>query len=219
MTDRTPPGIPGAAKKPHSRLSYVVMFAALGLLILVLLASYISGLNKPQQTTNVGAPVYATPTPARVASPTFAEFDSTCTDASGDGGAADLTSVELHSDGKLLFVTYRVPPNVQAVQFSRITFTISAFSKFDQSGYQIGSTFTNGLESANYVFDLSAAKQANFDNGVVFADGQISARYPVSALPRIAGDFSWYGVVSVDMVDTDFCGGPMADSIIVNPAT
>jgi hypothetical protein len=136
-------------------------------------------------------------------------FDSTCTDKRGDGnGSADIRSIEIHSDGTLVFVTYLLPKTSQPTDWADISFLTSASSSDGKRGYQFGTIFDAGVESSNFVFDNATAKQKNITNGAIFADGQISVRYPVADLAGLGKNFTWYGVVSVDQKDVDFCGTP-----------
>lgn len=191
------------------------------LISLVLTSLALAGCAPTSATTSDTGPTSpaSTMTPsasADAATVALQEFDSTCTDPSGDGqGAADVVEVHLISDGSLVFVTYRLASSSQVSDFSDISFLTMAFNADQKHGYQFGSIFLGGQEASNYIIELDNGQQTNITNGVLFADGQVSMRYPVADLAKLGDNFSWYGVVSIGADDVDFCAGPLTDSILV----
>ena len=148
----------------------------------------------------------------------FPKFHVTCEDEQGDGsGAVDIKGVTLSNDGSLVFASVAFADQIQATDVDRLSFLVTASSADGGASYQFGTKFGAGVETANFVFDLSAATQENVTNGAVFADGQLAVRYPVDLLESLGPAFEWYAVVTLDGQDADSCGGPGSDGIVAEP--
>src|SRR5689334_19693490 len=80
------------------------------------------------------------------------EGSASCSDATGDGGAADLVSVDLQGNGDELQVTYTLsaPPNMSAGTF---LLSIIAWSEDGEAGRQLGVKWIDGEPQA-FVFDF-----------------------------------------------------------------
>ncbi|MBO0609883.1 hypothetical protein [Myceligenerans salitolerans] len=153
------------------------------------------------------------------ASTGFPKFHVTCEDERGDGsGVVDIKDVTLSNDGSLVFASVVFTDPIQATDVDGLSFLVTASSADgDGASYQFGTKFGAGVETANFVFDLSTATQENVTNGAVFADGQVAVRYPVELLDHLGPAFEWYAVVTLDGQDVDSCGGPGSDGIVAEP--
>jgi hypothetical protein len=148
----------------------------------------------------------------------FPTFHVTCEDERGDGsGGVDIEDVTLSNDGSLVFASVTFTDRIQATDVDALSFLVTANSAVGGPIYQFGTKFNAGIETANFVFDLSAATQENVTNGAVFADGQLAVRYPVELLEPLGPAFEWYAVVTLDGQEVDFCGGPGSDGIVAEP--
>ena len=88
-------------------------------------------------------------------SPGFPDFFSTCTDATGDGSeGVDIAEASLHSDGSLVYAKTTFAEPLQPDDVRELGYLVSAFSEDGEIGYQFGTKFIDGNESANFVFDM-----------------------------------------------------------------
>ncbi|MFE5339890.1 hypothetical protein ACFQ80_06695 [Isoptericola sp. NPDC056578] len=137
----------------------------------------------------------------------FPEFYSTCTDDRGDGSnGVDIEEVSLSNDGSLVFASVTLSEPIEPADVNDLSFLTLARSADRESSYQFGTKFLDGAEIANFVFDMNASDQESVTNGAVFADGQVSVRYPVALLEPLGSDFTWVSTVTQDGKDVDSCG-------------
>jgi hypothetical protein len=133
-------------------------------------------------------------------------LSSDCIDAEGDGAlGGDLTAAHLLVSQGLLFITFDLAGNVQATDFASAHAQILSYRLDGNGGYIIGTTFSNGTELANFVFDNTEARQENQTNGVVFADGTIAMRVPLALVDELSNGFTWRTTLTVNDVDVDEC--------------
>ena len=139
----------------------------------------------------------------------FPKFYSTCTDDRGDGSSGvDIEDVSLSNDGSLVFASVTLSEPIDPADVNDLSFLTLARSADGESSYQFGTKFLDGAEIANFVFDMNASHQENVTNGAVFADGQVSVRYPVALLEALGAGFTWTSTVTLDGQDIDTCGDP-----------
>jgi len=144
----------------------------------------------------------------------FPEFYSTCTDDRGDGSnGVDIEDVSLSNDGSLVFASVTLSEPIEPADVNDLSFLTLARSADGESSYQFGTKFLEGAEIANFVFDMNTSYQENVTNGAVFADGQVSVRYPVALLESLGSDFTWVATVTQGGKDVDSCGDESSPNV------
>lgn len=159
-------------------------------------------LTTADQTTTTKEPVTTTAPARTVAKPTMAE----CTDPAGDAtGGADLVKVSLGVDGSMLTATYELGGDVgPAPDGASWVILVKQGAGDEFESYQLGLKIV-GDEVSRFLFDFGASKQQNFDTPYSADGRRVVASFPVSALGRLRGEFSWSAVTTFAGDDADQC--------------
>lgn len=137
---------------------------------------------------------------------------ASCSDATGDGGPADIVSVDLVEDGGDLSVTYRL---AQPLDTSADTLlSLIAWSEDGATGRQLGAKWVGGTPTV-FAFDLAEAQNQDVDVEPAVEGDTVSVTYPASAVEGLGESWGWTATTSVDGVDVDDCPEPGDD--VLNP--
>lgn len=153
----------------------------------------------------------ADPTPA----PTPVARAASCTDGEGDGGALDLTRVQLEESDYALVVTYSLTL-AEMPSAGTWLLSTSVWGEDGETGYQLGVKYVDGVPSETFVFDFNEFTQKNLDSGAATVDGgTVVASFPLDDLSGLGEEFTWSAIANVDGADVDRC--PEAGDDAINP--
>lgn len=148
--------------------------------------------------------VYGTDTPG-TAAPPLEPRSAECTDPAGDAeGGADLVKVTLAVNGPMLTATYELGGDVGPSPDGASWLIVAKRGSGDSfESYQLGFKMV-GNEVFRFFADLSAGQQ-NFDTPYTAEGSRVVASFPLSALDKLRGEFSWNAVTTFAGNDTDQC--------------
>jgi len=136
---------------------------------------------------------------------------ATCSDATGDGGSADIVSVELAEDGGDLRSTWTLaaPPNTSA---GTLLLSLTAWSEDGEAGRQLGIKWTDGQPGV-FSFDLVETQNQDLDVEPTVEGATVSATFPGDAVEGLGETWGWTATTNVDGADVDDCPEPGEDPI------
>lgn len=138
---------------------------------------------------------------------------ASCTDATGDGGPADLTAVELTEGGEGLRVTFTLAAPLDTSTGTALL-SLSVSSQDGETARQLGAKWTDGQAQA-FVFDSGTAQNEYVDAPPVVNGSTVNVTFPRSAIEGLGDTWHWGATTNVDGTDVDHCPEPGDD--VLNP--
>jgi hypothetical protein len=139
---------------------------------------------------------------------------ASCTDAAGDGGPADLTTVELVEGGEGLRATFTLAAPLNTTTGTALL-SLMVSSQDGGTARQLGAKWIDG-ESVVFVFDSGTAQNEYVKVPPIVDGGTVNVTFPRSAIEGLGDNWGWAATTSVDGADVDHCPEPTDD--VLHPA-
>ena len=139
---------------------------------------------------------------------------ASCTDATGDGGPADLTAVELAEGGEGLRATFTLAAPLDTSTGTALL-PLAVSSQDGETARQLGAKWIDG-QAQVFVFDSGTAQNEYVDLPPVVDASIVNVTFPRSAIEGLGDTWRWGATTSVDGTDVDGCPEPGDD--VLNPA-
>jgi hypothetical protein len=131
---------------------------------------------------------------------------ASCIDAAGDGGPADLTSVELVEGGEGLRASFTLAAPLNTSTGTALL-SLMASSQDGETGRQLGAKWIDGQPEV-FVFDSGTAQNEYVDVPPVVDGSTVNVTFPRSAIEGLGDTWRWGATSSVDGTDVDDCPEP-----------
>jgi hypothetical protein len=139
---------------------------------------------------------------------------ASCTDAAGDGGPADLTTVELVEGGEGLRATFTLAAPLNTSTGTALL-SLMVSSQDGETARQLGAKWIDG-QAEVFVFDSGTAQNEYVDVPPVVDGSTVNVTFPRSAIEGLGDTWRWGATASVTGTDVDDCPEPGDD--VLNPA-
>lgn len=133
-----------------------------------------------------------------------------CEDATGDGGAVDITSVTLTTTGGLLTATWQLASPPPAGTTSYI---LTVANPDGSKAGQLGAKYQGTTKVAQFVYDMSTARQENVTTPGWMDGTTVSASFPLNSIHQFGNPFTWRATTTQNGNDVDTCPAPGADAM------